>query len=183
MNRTPCNGAQPPNRDSNVFWVEQLAGGESQKWRVWSPAVWGVWTHFSDGTSPCYENHNHCLGGHDPETLRWKGYVLGWSFKLNKACFCQLTGTAYATWMEQVTPGVLLRGQTIKVNRTQKKKGRLSVEVCPYEQVDPHGLPPDVDPRPSLYNLWELTDHGYKWAIDPMRKLDDGPEGVIGRVG
>jgi hypothetical protein len=176
--KNPFRGAQPPNKHSNVFWVEQCGASESQKWRVWSPAVWGVWTHYDDGqTSPCYEDESHCWGGqHDPTTLRWKGYFLGWCYKLNKPAFCQITSTAFTTWTEQLTPGSALRGMTVKVNRTQKKKGRLWVELCQYEQIDPKGLPQDVDPRPSLYNLWELPDLGYKWALNPRRDDDVQPD-------
>jgi hypothetical protein len=171
----PSTGAPVPSRTKDVHWVEQLAASERQQWRIWSKCIWGVWTHYHDdkSTSPCYKDHTRCKGGHDPVSLRWKGYVMGWCFKLNRPAFVQLTQASVDAWTNQLAEGTPIRGQTLLISRTAKKNGRLVIEVQPYQTVDPSSVPPDCDPRASLYNLWKLEDHGWAWATHPLRSLND----------
>lgn len=165
-------GAQAPQKEKGVYWIESPKGGEHSKWRIYSPVAWGVWTHFHGNTSPCYENHKYCANGHDPCTLRWKGYLFGFSFKKKKPCFLQMTPETWRCIEDQLASGTTLRGMTIIAMRTASNQGRLTAEVAQYLDVDPNGLPKDVDPRASCYDLWKLDDPGHKWAINPLRKAD-----------
>lgn len=164
----PVDGAPVPQRPKDVFFVEPILAAAKFQFRVWSPAVWGVWTHYHDATSPCYETHKHCALSHDPETLRWKGYVFGWHQGLNKPAFVQLTTAVVWQWWEQLAQGVNMRGQLVSISRGAKRNSRLSIQTCPYQSEAPAKMPKDLHPRASLYNLWKMHDPGWAWAKTPL---------------
>lgn len=176
MKTAPCDGAPIPERREDVFFVEPIRAAARFQFRVWSPAVWGVWTHFHEGTSPCYQDHNHCAEGHDPVTLRWKGYVFGWHMALNKPAYVQLSAAVIYRWWEQLGEGANMRGQLVAFGRGPKKNSRLSAEVCQYQTVEPAGLPKDLHPRASLYNLWKIPDPGWQWTKAPVAVVNLYPE-------
>lgn len=146
-----------PPRANGIMWVERIAGGERQQFTVYSPAILGIWTHYSrSGTRPCYAEQEHCEGGHCEETLRWKGYIHCWSFRMNRAVVLQLTAAASNIWLEQVAGNANLRGQRIEVWRTKGENGRVRVSVNEYLATGTDHLPPPQDILPSLYSLWKM---------------------------
>lgn len=167
----PVQGAALPQRDRRIYWIEPVnKGGEVQDWLIYSPNIWGIWTHFHEGTFPCYENHKHCHLGHDSRTLRWKGYLFGFFPRKSKPCFLQLTPASAEALLEQVPEGQNLRGLRIKVSRTDSKKGRLRISIDHYgAPVDPTKMIKDQDPRFSLFNAWKIDDPGHRFAINPNR--------------
>jgi hypothetical protein len=182
MNPVPCHGAAVPMRDRNIFWIEPIPAGTKFQVRIWSPAVWGVWTHYHDATSPCYEDHSHCIDGHDPKTLRWKGYVMGWHYRENKPCFVQLTQAIVWKWWSQIGEGSNLRGCVTAFSRGPKKTSRLGVQIDRYQDQSGENLPQDCDPRKSLYNFWKLPDPGWAWAKAPFLRIAGDDRAEIERV-
>lgn len=149
------DGIPPRRRD--VLFVQSPDAGERLKFLVYSQSVWGVYTHYNGKTKPCYENHDLCEGGHSLLNLRWKGYLHGWSYARNDQVIIQLTLEAANQLVEQLAESAVLRGLTIEVCRTAKKKGRSSCHVLgQYAQHDSAKLPPEIDPLRSLYNMWGL---------------------------
>jgi hypothetical protein len=177
MNPFDGKGAAPRERRDDVFYVDPIGAGKRVKMLVYSPQVWGVWTHYHDATTPCYEDNNHCVNGHDPDTLRWKGYVLGHNHDRHKATFVQLTDGCYWQLNELFPTGVTLAGKMIFFSRTAKKNGRIHVSVEEYQQRSPSDCPRDVDPRASLYNLWQIPDPGWKWTLKPVFRISTGEGG------
>lgn len=173
MKPVPCNGAQCPDKPDDVFFIEPIKPNAKFGVIVWSPAVWGVWTHFHEATSPCYENHAHCVEGHDPRTLRFKGYIFGYHMGLMKPAFVQLTPPNVRAFWEQVPEGSQLRGFQINLSRGQKKNSPVKLGVDPYLVPDPARLRADLSPRASLYHMWKQPDPGWKWATAPLRAMDD----------
>jgi hypothetical protein len=177
MNGFHGEGAPPPERRKDVFFIDPIGPGKRTQFRIWSPQVWGVWTHFHDTTTPCYECNNHCQEGHDPKTLRWKGYLLGMNFGYKKPTFVQFTAACYYQLMEQIAPGVSLRGMMVFFTRTAKKNGRQGIAIEEYQRQEPDTCPPDCSPRASLYNLWKEPDPGWKWTLKPILRLHQvGPD-------
>lgn len=147
----------PPPKD--VIWVARIKPMTREKFTVYSPALWGVWTHWTGKlTQPCYADHQFCHQGHKEETLRWKAYVFGWSFERNRQEFLELTAGACDHWLSQLAPGVSLRGMTIEVYRDKRQKGPLLVQVAPHVKRDCSTLPPDRNPEKSLLRLWKVPD-------------------------
>lgn len=167
----PVHGAQLPKKDHRIFWIEPVKiGGENQDWLIYSPNIWGIWTHFHEGTFPCYENHKLCHLGHDPKTLRWKGYLFGFFSRKSKPCFLQLTPASAEMLLDQVPDGNNLRGLRLNVSRTESKKGRLKISINHYgPPADPTKMVKDQDPRMSLFNEWKIDDPGHRFAINPNR--------------
>lgn len=146
----------PPKR-SDVLWIERVAGGEKQTFTVYSPTIWGVYTHWNGAaTKPCYQDRSFCEGGHSEETLRWRGYLHAWSAKLNRPCFVQLTEECARRLLMQVADGATFRGLTLEVSRTSSKKGRLTANVLTWKSQQSDHLPPALDPRKSLEHLWRV---------------------------
>lgn len=174
MGKGHIRGAQPRPVNPDIFWVQSIDGGKQERYTIYSPQIWGVWTHHHyelKRTTPCYDTHKFCFGGHDPRTLRFKGYLFGYSFERHRNEFLQLTEAAVINLEEQLGPEVQLRGLTIDVKRSAKKQGRLYVSIADYIHRDPRTLPMDVSPRASLYNTWDIPDTGHKWSADPDRRL------------
>jgi len=158
----PLNRSNVPPRPKDVLWIERLKGTESLRFTCYSKSFWGLWTHWSGSrTVPCFENHDHCIGGHDEATMRWKGYLHGWSQRKNRVCFCEFTPGAARELLEQVPDRQSLRGLHLIVSRTKTSKGRLH---CSIDGVPLHAsrIPPEADPMASLWHMWEL---------DPMSHL------------
>ena len=172
MNKVITVGAQCPIKPPGIYWVESPKGGERQKWRIYSPTAWGVWTHYHGQTSPCYENHKYCVHGHDPSTLRWKGYLFGWFEKKRKQAFLQITPEFWAAVEAQLGPGNTLRGKSLYAIRISHNKGPLACEMIDYMDSNPADCPKDQDPRASIYRTWKLDDPGHRWAINPHREKD-----------
>lgn len=151
----------PPAK--NVLWVERLRGNERGTFTVYSQCLWGVNTHYHNGrTQPCFKNHDLCFGGHKVTNLRWKGYLHCWGYSRNRQVILQLTDAGARMLLKQVAQGAVLRGLTLEVARTSKDKGRLNVKVDHYALNKADRLPPEIDPLPSLWNLW---------GIDPSVEL------------
>lgn len=178
MSRKQVRGAALPDKNPDVYWVVSIDGGKKERFTVYSPQVWGVWTHYhleSKKTTPCYENEKKCFGGHDPRTLRWKGYLFVRSFDMHRNVFLQLTKGGADDLVEQLGPDVQLRGLTIDVKRTASKQGRLYVSIADYIVRDARTFPADLDPRTSLYNVWKIPDPGHRFNPNPTRHLvEDG---------
>jgi hypothetical protein len=166
----------PPRRD--VLWVERVRGGEKFTARVYSPSMWGVWTHYVKGFSqPCYENSELCCGGHLESNMRWYGYVHAYSFKRQRAVIIQLTAGAAREWLEQLAEGTVLRGQQIEVSRTAADKGRVHVQVQQYQTVAADAIPPHIDPYRSLLAMWKVPPIEELLNRRLVSKPPDIPEG------
>jgi len=148
--------AEPPGKPG-VYWVECLAGKESQKFLVYSAAPQGVNMHWISGerkTVPCFQDTTLCPGGHSEKNRKWRCYVFAYSYKRHKNVFVQLTKDAWESWLTQCREGVNLRGQTVNVHRTEKNNGRLYVEVETWRNDARKDLPLDQDVKLSLFDLW-----------------------------
>lgn len=145
----------PPVKD--VLYVQRLKGDERGQFILYSPAMWGVWTHFHNGrTQPCFENHDLCYGGHQETNLRWKGYVHCWSFMMGRQVILQFTENAARQLLSQLPSGCSLRGKTIEAARSKKSKGRMNVELDRYAMDRADGVPPAIDPLKSIFNMWGI---------------------------
>lgn len=173
MNPISTNGAPCPERRDDVYFIEPIEAKQRIKALIYSPCVWGVWTHFEKETTPCYRNERHCVNGHDPSTLRWKGYVLGMNYFRHKITFFQITKALVYHWHEGLASGVTLRGQMVYFSRGAKRNSPQRIEVDQYETKPPDGLPRDCDPRASIYNMLKMDDPGHPWALAPILKLRD----------
>lgn len=166
-----------PQKDPNLAWVETLDAGAKVRVKVYSPAIWGLWTHFNGRTKPCFENHELCEGGHDEETLRWYGYIFGFHYGLNRCSFLQLTAAAARQWFEQIAPGVSLRGMVVDVSRTASKKGRVNLKVAEYMSSSIDSAAKDKDPHASVFKLWKVNHLGgasrYSLVSGPADVPDD----------
>lgn len=146
----------PPPR-KNILWVECLKGGQRHRLLIYSPAVIGVFFHWTGKASkPCYKNHKLCEGGHDPETMKWRGYLHCWSYERGKPVFLQLTDTAVQQLWLQVSDKSALRGLSIHAARSKADNGRMSVQVDRYGEKGPDNLPPPLDVKESLLKLWKV---------------------------
>ena len=147
----------PPAKD--IFWVETIKGGMTQKFKVYSPNLYGVYVHYNPkpkGTKPCFEDHSLCDGGHEEETLRWYCYLHAWSFKMGRQVVVQLTEAAGRQLTEQVDPGKPLRGLVIEVTRSAADNGRLACKVNEYMSSNGRTMPQAVDPTKSLFHFWRV---------------------------
>lgn len=168
--------ATPP-APKDTYWVETLGAGQSLTFTVYSPSLWGVWTHYSKGgTKPCYEDHTNCEGGHNEKTMRWYGYLFGWSFRKSKNCFVQLTSGACDMLLSQVAPKATLRGLTLSIRRTAASEGRLLVEVQQHAHRDPKRLPMDQDPERSLLKMWKVN----AYLLGFNKSMVSAPEEIPG---
>lgn len=166
------HSAVPP-RKREVLFVQSPRPNESLKILVYSPSIWGCYSHFRNRkTVPCFENTELCPGGHSELNRRWKGWLHGWSYDRNEPVFVQLTVEAANQLQEQVPATVNYRGITILVSRTAKGNGR---ENCIWESqytIKPdHLMPQPLDPRRSIFNLWK-----FDYTDEPLaRHLNGDP--------
>lgn len=156
MKRPSLRDVVPPRR-RDVLFVQSPDAGERVKFICYSSCFYGVYTHYSGKTCPCYEDHTLCLPEHSELNLRWKGYLHGWSHTRNEPVIMQFTVEAANQLVEQLSDRAVLRGLTIEVSRTAKKKGRMNCQVIgAMPTTRPDQLPPPIDPLRSLYNMWGL---------------------------
>ncbi len=142
-----------------VLWVECLGGAESHKFTVFSPCVQGVnmhWLAREKRTVPCFQNHDLCPGGHSEKNLKWRCYVHAYSHKRHKQVFVQLTDDAWQSWLHQLREKQNLRGQTIILHRSEKKNGRLWVEVEDWSSDSKRKMPEPLDCKLSLFAMWRF---------------------------
>lgn len=170
MKKSHIKGPRFKDTPADCFWIESVGGGRVERFLIYSPQIWGVWTHFSNEhklTTPCYKNHKFCFGGHDPRSLRWKGYLFCHSEARKRNEFLQLTEGGAKHLLSQLGPEVALRGLCLDVRRTASKQGRQYVSIADYIIRDPRSFPVDVSPRVTLYNTWKIPDPGHEFATDP----------------
>lgn len=164
-----------PLRKRDIFFVETPKGGEKIEYVVYSIQMETLYTHFANGvTTPCYQDHSLCHGGHSEMNIRWKGYFLGYSHKRNETCICQLTLDAANQLMDQLADRSNLRGLRLCVSRSAKTKGRMYCQLVEHHrQLDSFKLPPVVSLRRSLFNLWKLpyNDHPF---TELLEREEDG---------
>jgi len=168
-----------PPEQREVFWVERLKGNERQQFVVYSPTLWGCWTHYNAAkkeTTPCYEDERFCHGGHEIETMRWRGYVFAWSKSRMEPVFIQLTPGACRSWLKQLAEGATLRGQLIEVWRTKSDKGRLLVAVNKYAHRSNEAMPQPPSPIKSLYNMWHVTEVPHLMRASVVEDEKDLPD-------
>jgi len=149
-----------PRRDPNVLFVECMDANTSQQFIVYSPTIQGMemhWLPSEKRTVPCFEDTTLCPGGHKEDTVKWRAYVHCFSLRKKEPVFVQLTWEAWKTWMNQLREGVSLRGQHIIVHRTEKKNGRLWVEVQEYKSDRTGKMPPPLDCKLSCYRMWKFN--------------------------
>jgi hypothetical protein len=153
------NRQDKPPASKEVLWVETVKGGQSQKFKVYSPTFYGVWVHYNPkpkGTKPCFEDHALCDGGHEEETLRWYAYLHCWSFKLGRQCFLQMTKAAAEMLQEQVKEGTTYRGLVIEVTRSAADNGRLTCRTNEWMTSNGKTMPQAMDPTKSLFHFWRV---------------------------
>ena len=127
--RTPQRSNCPPEKPG-VYWVERVKGNGRGTFRIYSPAFWGFDTHYTNGrTCFCYENQEHCDGGHNQATLRWNGYLFAWDYQNNRKCFVHFTDRAARMVFAQLATGASLRGCQLEVFKTKADKGRLNARI------------------------------------------------------
>lgn len=165
-----------PSLNKQLHWVETLDGGAKVRLKVYSASIWEVWAHFNGRTKPCFKNHEFCEGGHDETTMRWYGFVFGWHYAMNKKAFVQLTAAACRQWFEQIASGISLRGMVIDVSRTASKKGRINLQVAQYLGNESNNLPPDCDPKESLFRLWKVKHVGGAYNLSLVSGPADLPD-------
>jgi hypothetical protein len=161
-----------------MHWVETVEAKSKMRFRVWSPSIWGLWTHYSGRTKPCFENHDFCEGGHDESTMRWYGYLFGWHEQRRGKAFVQLTLGAARMFYQQIAEGVSLRGMVVDVSRGESKKGPMVVQVVRYISTDADVMGQDCDPLHSLYRMWKVHHLGHAAnlsLVSAPRDLPDDP--------
>lgn len=166
-----------PEKNPRLQWIETVDANASIRFRVWSPAIWQMWTHFKGKTKPCFENHDLCEGGHDEKTMRWYGYVYGWHEARNGPAFIQLTTGAARTWLKQVASGVSLRGMIITVSRGPKKQGPQRLRVDKFCSTDAVNMGADLDPQHSLFRLWQVNHLGHAFSLSLVSEPEEIPVG------
>lgn len=160
------NGPAP----SGMYWVERLKGNDSQKFVVYSPQGWGVWTHYHGpriGTKACYADKSRCFSGHKEDNMRWYWYLFAHSLKLNRPCFVQLTQAVRGQLLSQIDHGVSFRGMTITVYRTKADNGRLNARIDQYASKQATDrMRKDENPMKSLLHLWKEDREGLPENVD-----------------
>jgi len=132
---------------------------------VFSPAVWGVWTHWDGRRSvPCMLPVETCPFHRRQLPLRWKGYVHVFDHNERQQSYLELTPAGVQMLQTQLAPGESLRGILLNVERSKGgPKGRLIIEVKP-NHAPSSQLTEEKHPREALTSLWGLkqdhTDEG-----------------------
>ena len=171
-------GTGIPAPNPRLHWVETVEANSKIRFRVWSPAIWEIWTHFTGRTKPCFENHELCQGGHDEATLRWYGYVFGWHEARRGKAFLQLTVGAARKWFDQIAQGVSLRGMVLDVSRGTSKKGPQVLNVVQYVHVGQNEMGQDCDPQHSCFRMWKVNHLGNAFKLSLVSGPEDIPESL-----
>lgn len=176
MNDLPSitRGSGVPEPNPRLHWVETVEANSKIRFRVWSPAIWEFWTHFTGKTRPCFTDHKMCYGGHDEATLRWYGYLFGYHEIRRTPAFIQLTTGAARMFLNQVAKGASLRGMVIDVQRGASKKGPQYLQVAQYVNTGQDQMGQDVDPQLSCFRMWKVNHLGHVNKL----KLVSGPEDI-----
>lgn len=159
MSDTPLSRQDTPPKAKEILWVETVKGGQTRKFRVYSPTFYGVWVHYNakpKGTKPCFEDHALCEGGHEEETLRWYGYLHVWNFKSGRQEILQMTRASAEMLQEQVEQGKTFRGLVIEVTRSAADNGRLSCRINEWMASGASNMPKPIDPKKSLLHFWRV---------------------------
>lgn len=159
-----------PPRPPLIYWVHTVGAAEECKFLIYSDMIEPVWTHYDNGqTCPCYEDHAHCKPKHSLLNLRWKGYLFGFNYFRREVGWIQLTQEAANQLADCLAQPQSLRGIEVTVQRSAKRKGRLSCHVSTtYAPKDLSRIGDAPDVRPSLFNMWKLpmTKHPFTQVID-----------------
>lgn len=145
-----------PPASTGSLWVEKIEPGAKGTFLIYSPAFFGVWTHYrSPGTVLCFKDRTLCVGGHDEDTRRWHGFLHCFHYEKNKQCILKITPEAAKDLNAQVAEGTTLRGLKITLRRSKAAKGPYYVAVV--EIVADHSrLPAHRDPRASIFKLFKI---------------------------
>lgn len=175
-NPSPFTTSPVPPPKKNVFWVETVNAGPVIKFRVYSPNIWGIWTHYKGRTVPCFKNHDFCQGGHDETNLRWYGYLFGWHETENRPAFLQVTTGAARQLLTQVAPGVSLQGVYMEVWRKGSKRGPMYTKINQWMPYRGDKKPEDADPHDSLFRMWKVKHVGHAANLSLVTSPADIPE-------
>jgi hypothetical protein len=147
---TKLSRRSKPQASKDVLWVEHVPAASKKLFVIYSPSVYGFDKHFNGKYSvPCWENHDLCEDGHKLSTLRTHFYVHAWDFVKKQQCILYLTNGGCRQLLNQMAPGVSLRGQVIEVERTEKSQGRQNVKRVGLHNDIP-SLPKARDPELSV---------------------------------
>src|SRR5687768_8683416 len=173
------NRQDTPPETKDVLWVERLKGGVKGSFTVYSPKLWGVWTHYHKGRSkPCFLDDKLCIGGCVENNKKWYGYVHCWHLERNRQVIFQATPAGARMWLNQCVNGCSLRGMTIEACRTNADNGRQRILVSKWKNSGfRDDLPPPLDPTKSLFNMWDLEYQEVAIAKEEIVTVDQIPEG------
>lgn len=164
-----------PTLRPNVLYIERLDADDQQTFVVYGSKIWGFETHYNGHrTVPCWADGS-CEGGCNEETKRQNFLLQCYSQKKGKQVFVYLTPSAYTQLMEQKAPSTPLRGLTLRVRRTEKKKGRLYVAVDEHAQAK-RIVAEDINPKESIMRFLKVPrasqTHGNELVSIPLPEAD-----------
>lgn len=146
----------PPKKEGEL-WIERLKANAKKAFTIYSPSLWGVWTHWNGSRSePCHREEKKCNGCKAGFPRRWKAYLHAYDQRRHGPVFIELTPTCARQLLDQVGKGITLRGLVIVLERTKANNGRLSVQLQT-QGADPERLPKHLDPYDTLMNIWGLS--------------------------
>jgi hypothetical protein len=143
------------------LYVRRLKAGEKMTFVILSDAFWGLRVHWDSRgrrTQPHYRNKGSCPGCKLGWPQKWKGYL----HVLNGAGeeILEVTPVMHDAILDQIGPGVSLRGHRFLGSRGQGDKARVTFTAQAHWSLlkASRELPEAKDPKPILLELWGLGD-------------------------
>jgi len=143
--------------DGPELFMLRIKGSQKFTMNVYGQKIRGIFYHWNNGGSePHYEPSINCPGCKVAQNKKWKGYLHCYCVEMRQEVFLELTAAAAKSLKHQLGNLPNMRGSIFQIKRTTSDNGRLFISIlAPHSQ--PHVLPPEKDPRPSLLALYGFT--------------------------
>lgn len=169
---TPLWAPVPPMGQPNYVRIVWPRVGTKVTGYMLNQRPEGCWVHVViDGktirTPPCLGREHGCELCRPNARYRWQGYCPILDHRSGRMLIAQVTKEAARCCPPLHDPRRMLRGKFLTLERVGlSRESRVRAEV--QDVADPRTLPPELDIREALLNLWGLAPRMVPFTLDAM---------------
>lgn len=169
----PFPSVPPPQAGRKFIRLIIPRVGKPERFLSYSPTVEGLHTHWDGATTqPHFSPKERCMWCKEDRPLRWKGYLLGWSWTHRCDAILEIPAASWRRYMIGADPAQTLRGALIVATREGPSSNSSLVLVVHYNQRSDVPLKSRVDVINALCRIWGVQAPG-----ESAPTADTTPEG------
>lgn len=153
--------------DGPELFMLRLKGNQKFTMNALGSKIRGIEYHWIGGHSePHFNPSKDCPGCKQAQNKKWKGYLHTYCVEMRQEVFLELTAASAKSLKHQLGQCPTMRGAIFQIKRTGSDQGRVYISIlAPHTQ--PHLLPAEKDPRPSLLALYGYSPEEIAAMLDP----------------